>query len=154
MPSALIMLVTSLTSKKRLTSHVVKIKKWHISIRPFIYSTIFVSFLHEMNIDRGWLQRRSDIKVSFIPKWNAIQMIWKRISPPRNPSSGWISSKKSKSGFHGFPFHRSIGKSGKRICKTILVNSGLPFANYACAWRTAVLEDSFSNHFSDFPIER
>ena len=26
-----------------------------------------------------------------------------RISPPRNPSSGWISIKKSKSGFHGFP---------------------------------------------------
>ena len=31
----------------------------------------------------------------------------------RNPSSGWISIKKSKSGFHWFPFHRSIGKSEK-----------------------------------------
>ena len=30
--------------------------------------------------------------------------IRKRISPPRNPSSGWISIKKSKSGFFGFPF--------------------------------------------------
>ena len=30
--------------------------------------------------------------------------IRKRISPPRNPSSGWISIKKSKSGFLGFPF--------------------------------------------------
>ena len=61
--------------------------------------------------------------------------IRKRISPPRNPSSGWISIKKSKSGFHGFPFYRSIGKS-----ETILVNSGLLFAKYACACKTAVLK--------------
>ena len=40
-----------------------------------------------------------------------------RISPPRNPSSGWISIKKSKSGFHGFPFYRSIGKSEKGFAK-------------------------------------
>ena len=39
--------------------------------------------------------------------------IRKRISPPRNPSSGWISIKKSKSGFHGLRFYRSIGKSEK-----------------------------------------
>ena len=37
--------------------------------------------------------------------------IRKRISPPRNPSSGWISIKKSKSGLFGFPFYRSIRKS-------------------------------------------
>ena len=43
--------------------------------------------------------------------------IGKRISPPRNPSSGWISIKKSKSGFHGFPFYRSIGKSEKGFSK-------------------------------------
>ena len=42
----------------------------------------------------------------------------------------------------------------KRICKTILVNGGLLFANYACACETAVLKGSFSNPFSDFPIER
>ena len=30
----------------------------------------------------------------------------------------------------------------KRICKTILVNSGLLFAKYACACKTAVLKDS------------
>ena len=71
--------------------------------------------------------------------------IRKRISPPRNPSSGWISIKKSKSGFHGFPFYRSIEKS-----ETILVNSGLLFAKYACACKSAVLKDSFSNPFSDF----
>ena len=59
--------------------------------------------------------------------------IRKQISPPRNPSSGWISIKKSKSGFHGFPFYRSMGKSEKGICKTVLVNSGLLSVNYACA---------------------
>ena len=42
----------------------------------------------------------------------------------------------------------------KRICKTILVKHGLLFAKYACACKTAVLKDSFSNPFSDFPIER
>ena len=42
----------------------------------------------------------------------------------------------------------------KRICKTVLVNSGLLFAKYACACKTAVLKDSFSNPFSDFLIER
>ena len=43
--------------------------------------------------------------------------IRKRISPPRNPSSGWISIKKSKCGFHGFPFYRSTGKSEKGFAK-------------------------------------
>ena len=42
----------------------------------------------------------------------------------------------------------------KRIYKTVLVNSGLLFANYACACKTAVLKNSFSNPFADFPIER
>ena len=39
--------------------------------------------------------------------------IRKRISPLRNPSSGWISIKKFKLGFLGFPFYHSIGKSEK-----------------------------------------
>ena len=48
----------------------------------------------------------------------------------------------------------------KRICKTILVNSGLPFAHdYACAFKSAVLlkrtanqfQGLLSNPFSDFP---
>ena len=43
--------------------------------------------------------------------------IRKPISPPRNPSSGWISIKKSKSRFHGFTFYRSIGKSEKGFAK-------------------------------------
>ena len=46
--------------------------------------------------------------------------IRKRISPPRIPSSWWISIKKSKSGFHGFPFYRSIGKSEKGFEKLCL----------------------------------
>ena len=77
--------------------------------------------------------------------------IRKLISPPRNPSKGWISIKKSKSRFHGFPFCWEIRE---RICKAILMNSGLLFANYACANKTAVLKDSFSNPFSDWPIEQ
>ena len=48
--------------------------------------------------------------------------VWKRISLLRNPFSWWMSIKKSKSGFHGFPFTVRLG-----ICKTILVNSGLHF---------------------------
>ena len=40
-----------------------------------------------------------------------------RISPPRNPSSGWISIKKFTSGFHGFPFYRSMVKSEKGFAK-------------------------------------
>ena len=45
--------------------------------------------------------------------------IRKRISPPRNPSPEWISIKKSKSGFHGFRFYRSIGKSKKGFAKLL-----------------------------------
>ena len=41
--------------------------------------------------------------------------IRKRISPPRNPSSGWISIKKSKSGFFGFPFLSFDWEIRKRI---------------------------------------
>ena len=80
--------------------------------------------------------------------------IRKRISPPRNPSSGWISIKKSKSGFLGFPFLSFDWEIRKRICKTVLVNSGLLFTNYACACKTALPKNSFANPFSDFPIER
>ena len=53
-----------------------------------------------------------------ILKWNAkSENRWKRISSPRNPFSWKISSKKSKSGFHGSPFYRSIGKSKKGFAK-------------------------------------
>ena len=43
----------------------------------------------------------------------------KRMSLPRNPSSGWISIKTSESGFHGFPFYRSIGKPEKGFAKLL-----------------------------------
>ena len=43
--------------------------------------------------------------------------IRKWISLPRNLSSGWISIKKSKSGFHGFTFYHSTGKSEKGFAK-------------------------------------
>ena len=52
----------------------------------------------------------------------------------RNPNSNFLD----------FPFCRSI-EIRKRICKTVLVNSGLLFTNYACACKTAVPKDSFSN---------
>ena len=42
----------------------------------------------------------------------------------------------------------------KKDCKTVLVNSGVLFVNDACACKTAVLKESFSNPFPDFPIER
>ena len=45
--------------------------------------------------------------------------IRKRISPPRNSSSLWISIKKSKCGFHGFHFYRWIGKSEKGFAKLL-----------------------------------
>ena len=53
------------------------------------------------------------IKVAFnwelqISDFSIQREIRKQILPRRNPSSGWISIKKSKSGFHGFPFYRSI----------------------------------------------
>ena len=51
------------------------------------------------------------------PHFPVEREIRKRISPPKNPSSGWISIKKCKSGYHGFPFYRSIGKSEKGFAK-------------------------------------
>ena len=78
----------------------------------------------------------------------------KRDFTSRNPSSGWISIKKSKSGFFGFPFLSFDWEIRKRNSKTVLVNSVLLFTNYACLCRTAVPKDSFANPFSDFPIER
>ena len=43
--------------------------------------------------------------------------IRKRISTSTNPFSGWISIKKSKSGFFGFPFLSLTGKSEKGFGK-------------------------------------
>ena len=80
----------------------------------------------------------------------------KRISPPRNPSSGWISIRKSNYGFHGFPFYRSIGKSEKEIRKTVLVNCGLVYFLLIMRGRTRplFLRTVFEILVLDFPIER
>ena len=71
------------------------------------YSTLGVAFDWEIRIKI----RKSGFRIL---KWNAKAEngfhLW-------NPSSGWIAIKKSKSGFHGFPFYRSIGKSEKRFAK-------------------------------------
>ena len=42
----------------------------------------------------------------------------------------------------------------KKICKTVLVNSGLFSGKNECACETVVLENSFSNLCSDFPEKR
>ena len=47
----------------------------------------------------------------------------------------------------------SISKSEKGFTK-LFSWTAVFFANYACACKTAVLKDSFSNPFSDFPIEQ
>ena len=80
-----------------------------------LYSFVFLlSYLHTWSRIKGafdWEIR------SLNPDFPIEHEIRKRISSPRNPSSGWISIKKSKSGFHGFPFYRSIGKSEKGFAK-------------------------------------
>ena len=74
-----------------------------------------------------------------------------RISPPRNPSSRWISIKKSKSGFFGFSFLSFDWEIRKRICKTVLRNSGLACTRIISKKKTAVHENSFANSFFGFP---
>ena len=47
-----------------------------------------------------------------------------------------------------------VFKIWKRICKTVVMNSSLFSAKHACTCETAVLENSFSNSFSDFPPKK
>ena len=56
--------------------------------------------------------------------------------------------------FHGFPSLPFDWDIRKRICKTILLNSGLLFVDFACACKTAVLKNCFSNPFSDYAKNR
>ena len=76
--------------------------------------------------------------------------IRKRISPSRICPQGGFQLRNPNPDFMDsfLPFDWEIRK---RICKTTLVNSGLLFAKYACACKTAVLKDSFSNLFLGFP---
>ena len=76
--------------------------------------------------------------------------ILKLISPPRNPSSWWISINKFRSEFHRFSFLPFDWKIRKWLCKTILMNSGL-FGNCECACKTVVLKKCLLNHVSHPP---
>ena len=75
-------------------------------VRTYIRSQIKVAF--------DWEIRISDFEIEL-----EIRVIRKRISPTRNPFSGWISIRKSKCGFHRLPFYRSIGKSEKGFAKLL-----------------------------------
>ena len=55
--------------------------------------------------------------------------------------------------FTDFAFSVRLGNP-KKDSKTILMNSGLLFAELCVSVKTAVLKDSFSNPFSYLPIER
>ena len=76
--------------------------------------------------------------------------ILKLISPPRNPSSWWISINKFRSKFHRFSFLPFDWKIRKWLCKTILMNSGL-FGNCECACKTVVLKKCLLNPVSHPP---
>ena len=76
-----------------------------------IYFYNYYYYHKNLRRTKQWLQS------AWISNFAIERDIRKQISPPRNPSSGWISIKKSKSGFHGFPFYRSIGKSEKGFAK-------------------------------------
>ena len=77
--------------------------------------------------------------------------ILKLISPPRNPSSWWISINKFRSEFHRFSFLPFDWKIRKWLCKTILMNSGLLFGNCECACKTVVLKKCLLNPVSHPP---
>ena len=76
-----------------------------------IYFYNYYYYHKNVRSTKQWLQS------AWISNFAIERDIRKQISPPRNPSSGWISIKKSKSGFHGFPFYRSIGKSERGFAK-------------------------------------
>jgi len=103
----------------------------------------FCNFSHSLNIkvEFDWEIRISDFAIE--------REIRKRTSPPRNPSLGWMSIKKSKIRISWISFLPFDWEIQKWICKTALVNNGLLFANYACACKTSVLKNSFSNPKTD-----
>ena len=78
----------------------------------------------------------------------------KRISPPRNPSSGWISIRKSNYRFHGFPFYRSIGKTEKGFAKLFSWTAVYFLLIMRGRTRPLFLRTVFQILFFDFPIER
>ena len=82
-------------------------QKWHITYSENL--NVILGCVRLGNPDLDFEIRISDFAIE--------REIRKRISPPRNPSSGWISIRKSNYGFHGFPFYRSIGKTEKGFAK-------------------------------------
>ena len=68
-------------------------------------------------------------------------------------SQGGFQLRNPNPDFLDFHFTVRLGNR-KEDCKTTIVNSGLLFAaNYACACKTAVLKDRFSNPFSNSKME-
>ena len=80
--------------------------------RPFFSSDFSLAVVNWINC-----KGKRTIQLQIDEFWWALEReIRKGISPPQNPSPGWISFKKSKSGFRGFPY-LSIGKSEKGFVK-------------------------------------
>ena len=69
---------------------------------------------------------------------------------PKNRSSSWISIKKSIK-LDSLLFHWEILT---RICKTVVLNSGLLSDNNMCTCKTAALENSFQIFFLNFKKKR
>ena len=79
-----------------------------------LFVRLFLAVVNWIELCKG----KRKIQLQIDEFWWALEReIRKQISPPRNPASGWISIKKSKSGFCGSPFYRSIGKSEKGFVK-------------------------------------
>ena len=69
-----------------------------------------------------------------------------RISPTRNPSSGWISI----TDFMDFLFTVRLGNTNKDL-QNYSHEQHSSFCDYPCACKTAVLRDSFFKSFFRFP---
>ena len=108
------------------------------------YSTLGVAF--------DWEIRIKIRKCGFrILKWNAKSENGFHLWETR--AQGGLQLRNPNPDFMDFPFTVRLGNPKNDYCKTILVNSGLLFTNYACICKTADLKDSFSNPFSDFPMQ-
>ena len=90
-----------------------------MSDRIKFQNRVFFNYFISLKLDYGCVRLGNpDLDFPNLnPDFPIEHEIRKRISPPRNPSSGWISIKKSKSGFLDFPFCRSSGKSEKGFAK-------------------------------------
>ena len=92
-----------------------------------------------------------EIRISDFEIEREIRLIRKRISPTRNLFSGWISIRKSKSGFHRFPFYRSIGKSEKGFAKLLSWTAVFFLLIVSVRARLLFLRTVFQINFFGFP---